>query len=236
MLGHLLQLQHRRPTRPLPADQGRPCGGHDSGTTTRCPGASAPVTCTSPEVSSKIPGLTGTQLRAFPGPATSTTYPPGDRASSAPTGTARTLLTLAVVMFTVTGAWSRVPAAFGSVSFTCTGIVVAGLPPDPDVVATVPTAVATPGVVVPSGSVMLTVSPAFTSDCCEASSWIVTTCRSDVAVSTGPDAGPPRLPVRVATRSAAGSNTTCPSDSDPGGKGTPKRSSSRCTPYAVSPE
>src|SRR5215470_15022112 len=217
MLGHLLQLQHRRPTRPLPADQGRPRGGHVAGTTMRCPGASAPVTCTSPEVSSKIPGLTGTQRRVFPGPTTSTTYPPGDRASSAPTGTARTLLTLAVVMLTVTGACSRVPADLGSVSFTCTGIVVVGLPPDPDVVAAVPTEETTPGVVVPSGSVMLTVSPAFTSDCCEASSGIVTTCRSDVAVSTGPDAGPPRLPVTAATRSAAGSNTTCPNDRLPGG-------------------
>ena len=35
-------------------------------------------------------------------------------------------------MYTVTGAWSRVPAAPGSVSLTCTGIVVVGLSPDPD--------------------------------------------------------------------------------------------------------
>src|SRR5215467_3759884 len=212
MLGHLLQLQHRRPTRPVPADQGRPRGGHVAGTTMRCPGASTPVTCTSPEVSSKIPGLTGTQRRVFPGPTTSTTYPSGDRASSAPTGTARTLLTLAVVMFTVTGAWSRVPAAFGSVSFTCTGIVVAGLCPccgvcDAGVaVATVPTEDTTPGVVVPSGSVMLTVSPALTSDSWLTSSGIVTTCRSEVAASTGPDAGPPRLPVTWVTRIASGLN------------------------------
>src|ERR1700736_6518252 len=139
-------------------------------------------------------------------------------------------------MFTVTGAWSRLPAACGSVSFTSTGIVVVALPPDPDVTATVPTEETTPGVVVPSGSVTVTLSPAFTSDCCEASSGIVTTCRSDVAVSTGPDAGPPRLPVTVATRSAAGSNTTCPSDSDPGGEETPRCSSICCTPYAVSQE
>ncbi len=172
----------------------------------------------------------------FPGSATSTTYPPGGRASSAPTGTARAFLTLAVVMFTVTGAWSRVPAAFGSVSCTCTGIVAVAFGPDPDVVATVPTEETTPGVVVPSGSVMLTVSPAFTSDCCEASSGIVTTCWPDVAVSTGPDAGPPRLPVTVATRSAAGSNATCPKDRLPGGLETPRCSSSRCTACAVSHE
>ncbi len=107
-------------------------------------------------------------------------------------------------MFTVTGAWSRLPAAFGSVRFTYTGIVVAGpCPCCPGVVvATVPTEDTTPGVVVPSGSVMLTASPALTSDWSEASSGIVTTCRSDVAVSTGPEAGPPRLPVTWLTRSA----------------------------------
>jgi len=133
----------------------------------------------------------------FPGPRTSTTYPPEACATSAVTGTASTGPgLLPVVMFTVTGAWSRVPAAPGSVSFTCTAIVVVGLPPCPDVVvATVPTEEITPGVAVPSGSVMLTVSPALTSDSCEVLSGIVTTCRADVAASTGPDAGPPRLPV-----------------------------------------
>src|SRR6266516_6544019 len=139
-------------------------------------------------------------------------------------------------MFTVTGAWSRLPAACGSVSFTCTGIVVVAFPPDSDVVATVQTEETTPGVVVPSGSVTVTLSPAFTSDCCEASSGIVTTCWPDVAVSTGPDAGPPRLPVTAATRSAAGSNATCPKDRLPGGLETPRCSSSRCTPYLVSHE
>ena len=122
------------------------------------------------------------------------------------------------MMFTVTGAWSRVPAALGSVSVACTGIVVDGFPPGPDaVVATVPTEEITPGVVVPSGSVTVTVSPALTSDWSAASSGIVTTCRSDVAASTGPDAGAPRIPVTRLTRSASGSNTTCPRDSDPGG-------------------
>ncbi len=139
---------------------------------------------------------------------TSTAYPPDDWASSAVTGTTSASCAVAVVMFTVTGAWSRMPAARGSVSVTCTGIVVVAFPPDSDVTATVPTEDITPGVVVPSGSVTVTLSPAFTSDCCETSSGIVTTWWSDVAVSTGPRAGPPRLPVTVATRSAAGSNTT----------------------------
>src|SRR6266702_4487045 len=107
-------------------------------------------------------------------------------------------------------------------------------PPGPlEVVATSPTADTTPGVVDPSGNVTVTVSPALTSDWSETSSGTVTTCRSDVAVSTGPDAGPPRLPGTVATRNAAGSNTTCPSDSDPGGEETPSWVSSSCTPYAV---
>src|SRR4029077_10330868 len=164
--------------------------------------------------------------------------PPGDWATSAVTGTASTGPgLLPVVMFTVTGAWSRVPAALGSVSVACTGIVVDGLPPGPDVVvATVPTEETTPGVVVPSGSVTVTLSPALTSDWSEASSAIVTTCRSDVAVSTGPDAGPPRLPFTWLTRSAPGSNTTCPKDRLPGGKETPRRSSSCRTPCAVSHE
>jgi len=100
----------------------------------------------------------------------------------------------------------------------------------------VPTEETVPGVVFPSGSVMLTVSPALTSDCCAASRLIVTTCSSEVAFSTGPDAGPPRLPVTWLMRSAAGSNTTCPSDSDPGGLETP-RSDCRCsTPALVSQE
>ena len=49
---------------------------HDAATTTLCPGTSPPVTCTRPEVSSKIPGVTGTKRRVFPGSTTSTSYPP----------------------------------------------------------------------------------------------------------------------------------------------------------------
>src|SRR6185437_11360258 len=105
----------------------------------------------------------------------------------------------AVVMFTVTGARSRPPAASGSVSFTWTGIVGAAPGPEPGE-ATLPTEDTTPGVVVPSGSVTVTLSPALTSDWSEASSAIVTTCRSEVAASTGPDAGPPRPPVTWLTR------------------------------------
>ena len=67
-------------------------------------------------------------------------------------------------------------------------------------------------------------------------SGIVTTCRSEVATSTGPDAGPPRLPVTWLTRSAPGSNTTCPSDSDPDGEEVPSADCSFCTPAAVSAE
>ena len=64
-------------------------------------------------------------------------------------------------MFTVTGAWSKVPAVPGSVSVTCTGIVV--VCPEPLTrawCATVPTEETTPGVAAPSGSVTVTLSPA----------------------------------------------------------------------------
>src|SRR5262249_49967798 len=53
--------------------------------------------------------------------------PPPPGPISAVPGTASTgPPLLAVVMFTVTGAWSSVPSARGSVSLTCTGIVVVG--------------------------------------------------------------------------------------------------------------
>jgi hypothetical protein len=93
-------------------------------------------------------------------------------------------------------------------------MVVVGFSPCPDVVvATLPTEETTPGVVVPSGSVMVTASPALTSDWSEASSGMVPIGSSDVAVSTGPDARFPRFAVTWLTRSARGSNTTCLSDS-----------------------
>src|ERR1022692_2391701 len=110
-------------------------------------------------------------------------------------------------------------------------------PPGPlEVVATLPTADTTPGVVVPSGSVTVTISPALTSDWSETSSGTVTTCRSEVTASTGPDAGPPRLPVTRLTRIAPGSYTTCPSGSDPDGEETPSADCSFPTPACVSQE
>jgi hypothetical protein len=90
-----------------------------------------------------------------------------------------------------------------------------------------------PGVVVPSGSVTVTRSPARTCDCWEASRGTITTCRSEVAANTGPDAGLPRLPVTWLTRIASGSNTTCPSGSDPDGEETPRCDRSFSTPAAV---
>src|SRR6266702_2193249 len=182
-LGHRLQLQHR--ARPGARPQPRACTGqrhagaraHDAPTTTRWPGLSAPLTCTSPEASSKIPGRTGTHRRVFPAPATSTTYRPGDRASNALTGTTSASRAVAVVMCTVTGAWSRMPAAPGRVSVTCTGIVA---PCRPDTDATLPTADTVPGVAAPSGNVTVTASPLCTSDWSAASSGTVTTCRSEL--------------------------------------------------------
>ena len=81
------------------------------------------------------------------------------------------MLTFPVVIVTFTGAWSHVPVAAGSASSTST-VMVGGLvlPPPPwlggGVMATVPTDEITPGMVVlPSGRVMVTWSPAFTCDC-----------------------------------------------------------------------
>ena len=137
-------------------------------------------------------------------------------------------------MYTVTGAWSRVPAAPGRSAAPVTGIVVA-VPrrPGRGVVATVPTDDTTPGVAVPSGSVTRHRVPRLhlrlLRDIQRDHHHVLVRRRR----STGPDAGPPSLPVTWATRIAAGSNTTCPGDSDPSGKETPRCCSSRCTPYAV---
>ena len=136
----------------------------------------------------------------------STAYPPLARASSAFTGTTRAPGAVAVVIATVTGAWSRPPAARGCFNVTVT-VTFGLLPP----VATLPTEDTTPGVTRPSGRVIITVSPAFTSDCCAASSAMVTTCRAEVAASTAPAAGAPRPAGTVVTRIADGKNTACPS-------------------------
>ena len=167
------------------------------------------------------------------GPTTSTTYPPGDWATSAVTGTASTGPgLLSVVMVTVTGAWSKVPAADGCVSVTVTGIVADMGDPD----ATVPTEEIVPGVLTPSGSVTATASPTATADSCEVLTGIITMCRSDVAASTSPEAGPPGIPTTRLTRSASGSNTTCPQDRLPDGLETPRCSSICRTADAVSHE
>jgi signal transduction histidine kinase/DNA-binding CsgD family transcriptional regulator len=184
-----------------------------AGTTTCSPGVRFPVTCTMLELSSNSPTVTGTSRRVLPAPTTSTAYPPEDCATSAATGTASAPGTLSAVMYTVTGASSRLPAADGSVSFTVTGIV--ALLPVPE--ATVPTEEIVPGVVSPSGSVTDTASPTATSDSSDVSSAMLTTCWSEVAEKIGPDAGPPRLASTLVTRTAVGSNTTDPSGSDPDG-------------------
>jgi hypothetical protein len=104
------------------------------------------------------------------------------------------------------------------------------------VVATEPTEDTVPGVLDPSGRVTLTASPTLTSLCWAASSGIVTKCWSEVAVSTDPDAGAPRLPATVATRSPVGSNTNDPSESDPEGLAIPNSACSFCTPVCVAEE
>src|SRR5579864_6529433 len=119
-------------------------------------------------------------------------------------------------METSTGAWSRRPVAPGWSGVTSTSIVGAPLPPPwlllEGVVATLPTYVTRPGVVELSGSVMATASPILTLDCCDASSAIVMTRRTDVMPSTGPAwTGAPLVGVTLVTRTAPGSNTTAPS-------------------------
>ena len=93
-----------------------------------------------------------------------------------------------------------------------------------------------PAALDPSGSVIVTASPTLTSPCSEASKAIDTTCWVEVAVTTGPDAGPPRLPGTVVTRSAAGSNTNDPCDREPDGLEIPSDACSFCTPAAVAEE
>src|SRR5262249_45772104 len=149
--------------------------------------------------------------------------PPCGWASSASTGTVSTLDTLPVVISTVTGAWFSFPAAFGWVSETST-VTVADVPvpeppepelpepelPEPaapesepddeeedDEEATRLICEITPGVTLPSGSVMLTWSPSLTSDCWAASRSMVTTGVVEDAVSTCDPgvAGPPSAAV-----------------------------------------
>src|SRR5215472_4387794 len=110
------------------------------------------------------------------------------------------------------------------------------LPEPPELVATVPTEEIVPAVVLWSGSVTVTLSPTPTSLCWSARRATVTTRRVEVAVRTGPAAGPPRLAFTWLTRSAVGSNTAEPSVSDPDGSVIPRAVCSCCTPYLVSQE
>ena len=199
-LRHPLQFQHRYSGRPVSAGLGRPRFGHDAATTTRWPGVSAPVTCTRPEVSSKIRA----NGHRHPAPR----VPRADNLHDVPAGGLGHQRRHRHREHRARAAFGgdvhrhrrlvQGPGRRGSVSATCTGIVVVGSCPCPDpdvVVATVPTEDTTPGVGRPVRQRHRHASPALTSDCCETSSGIVTTSRSDVAASTGPFAGPPRLPV-----------------------------------------
>src|SRR5215472_19156792 len=95
-----------------------------------------------------------------------------------------------------------------------TGTVGVELPPLPvlvgGMVATLPTEATVPGVVLLSGKVIVTWSPTLTSDCRSASSATLTTRAVELAVRTGPVAGPPAIAVTVVTRAAVGRNTTAP--------------------------
>src|SRR5262245_34296050 len=101
---------------------------------------------------------------------------------------------------TMTGAWSTVPVAAGAVGVVVTAtvggdVVVPGGPLLLGWVASVPIEVNVPDVEVPSARVMVTASPAWSSDRCDASMVAVTSLVVDVAVSMGPPAGtgPPRV-------------------------------------------
>src|SRR5580704_4968857 len=103
--------------------------GHDDGTSTRVP-AVRPDPLTWTRVSLYKPVVTPVRWLVLP-VTTSTPYPPSASASSAFTGTARTLPTVWVVMSTFTGAWSK--AAPGGVLSRVMVIVTVGeeLVPDP---------------------------------------------------------------------------------------------------------
>src|SRR5260370_1528255 len=131
-------------------------------------------------------------------------------------------------MVTWTGAWSSVPVADGSASLMSTSMV--GVLPDPEYpgepeddpgpppepaegfVATVPTEVTTPGVVWLLGKVMVTRSPAITSDCWVASSRAVTCRAVEVACKTGAPgwAGLPSVAETLVTLPAVARNTAWP--------------------------
>src|SRR2546430_2037309 len=82
--------------------------------------------------------------------------------------------------------------------------------------ATRPTEDTTPAVVLLSGSVIVTLSPALTSDCCAASSATVTWWRVELTPSTGPACtAAPRVGCTVFTRTGPDLNTTDPRGRSP---------------------
>src|SRR5215472_8909469 len=113
-------------------------------------------------------------------------------------------------MFTVTGASSRFPAASGWASCTVTATVGSGdrgeLPLSLGVVATRDTEAIVPGVLLPSGRVTATASPAATRCWSLTGTAASTTAVVEVAVSTGLPGctGAPSLAATEATRSASG--------------------------------
>src|SRR5262249_50314853 len=125
-------------------------------------------------------------------------------------------LTLAVVIETLTGAWSSRPVAAGWSGLTVTstvGEVFESELPDDDDDATRPTDETTPGGGRLLGSVIVTRSPAFTCVCRAASSAIVTMRRVDVAGRIGEPgpAGLPSVAETVLIRTGPGRKTACPS-------------------------
>src|SRR3974390_421563 len=127
-------------------------------------------------------------------------------------------------MLTVTGAWSRPPAAEGSVRATVTLIVgdgaLLGLEPLPcGTVATGPTLDTVPRVVEPSGSVTTTGSPRLTCVWSAVSSWTAIFGVVEVACRMGSPGCTvlPRLALVAVTRSGPGSKATWPRGPGPGG-------------------
>src|SRR6516165_8611236 len=117
------------------------------------------------------------------------------------------------MIVTCTGAWSSLPASRGCLSVIEIGIVAPDEPdPElllPELLATVPIRLTTPGVTWLSGSVTCARSPTLTLDCWEASRLTCTWRRVDVAWATGaPGVAPvPSVAVTEVIRTGAGRNT-----------------------------
>src|SRR5258708_28809361 len=173
-----------------------------------------PSICSRPSESSKSPGVTGTVWVTWLASTTSMPGWPPAVVTSAVAGTASTPLTVAVVTATVTGAWSTVPVAAGSVGVMSTGAVGGGDgppgPPPPDV-AVAPTVATTPAVVWAAPRVMVTRSPVWTWDRWVAGRVAVTSRAGEVPVSAGPPATvAPGVADTVVTRTGVGRTVTWP--------------------------